>query len=168
MTQFEEMQIRFEIVKEARSWLYTPHRNGGVTKGKNGGVDCGTFIFHVFNRLGFIKPEDVDKLPKNYRIDWFHHATEEWYQGFMARHVGQLVPGICVPTEMQKMGNIVMMRPKQMSKVFCHGGIITGWPQVVHVKPPCCCESDIRKHRYFMNSEIIIFDPLVRPDCSEK
>ena len=155
--RYTEEGLRYAIVREARSWVYTPFHVKGRVKGRQGGVDCGTFLLEVFERVGIIGPEDEGV----YGGDWFAHATDEWYEFKVLRHCMKVIEANCLATREVKPGNVILVKIEERSKVFCHGAIVTGWPRVVHAKPPCVAEVCTRSSYHFTRRHIVVFDPVI-------
>ena len=112
---------RAGVVAEARSWLGTPYHHMGRVKG--GGCDCLTFVAEVYERSGVLPHIDVGF----YRPDFMKHRGEERYlEGCLAHGVEVAAP---------QPGDIALFRPRRWSLVFCHSGIVTDWPEIIHAAP---------------------------------
>jgi cell wall-associated NlpC family hydrolase len=117
-----EMWWRWQIVKEAMSWVGTPyHEQGDV---KRTGVDCGMILVRVFVDAGLVEPFD----PRPYTPDFMMHHLEERYIGIVeacgAVEIGR-DPGA---------GDIAMWRH---GHVWSHGAIVLQWPKIIHAFALC-------------------------------
>lgn len=119
---------RAAVVAEARRWIGTPYHHLGDVLGA--GVDCGMLLVRVYVDTGVVPPFD----PRPYSPQWHLHRDDERYLGFL------LERGIEV-TEPQP-GDIMVWK---IGRSFAHGGIVVGWPLVVHAYQPegRVVESDI-------------------------
>jgi len=66
---------RNRVVEAALSWVGTPYRQLGYTKGPQGAVDCSMLLVAAFVEAGVFQPFD----PRPYSPIWFLHKTEERY-----------------------------------------------------------------------------------------
>ena len=110
-----EAMERAAVVKEALSWLRTPHLHEARVKGA--GVDCGTLLLEVFERVGLIPHTEISHLPH----DWHMHQSEEIYLG----HVETWAH----PVETPGPGDIALYR---IGRCISHGAIVVQWPQIIH------------------------------------
>ncbi|KHN68719.1 hypothetical protein AV645_07020 [Acinetobacter calcoaceticus] len=105
-----------EAVQEALTWLGTPYHHQGRVKGV--GVDCGTLICEVYEKVGLMDHLD----PRPYPPDWHLHQMEQRYL--------ELILGVCDPVEgSPQPGDIVLYN---FGKCISHGAIVIEWPQVIH------------------------------------
>ncbi|WP_159137712.1 C40 family peptidase [Acinetobacter pittii] len=105
-----------EAVQEALTWLGTPYHHQGRVKGV--GVDCGTLICEVFEKVGLMDHLD----PRPYPPDWHMHQMGQRYL--------ELILGVCDAIEgPPQPGDIVLY---QFGKCISHGAIVMEWPQVIH------------------------------------
>lgn len=113
MTIEEEREA---VVAEARGWIGTPYHHGAHVK--HAGASCAWLIAEVYNRA--IKTEfSVIEYPEQ----WFLNSkTELYFDGLRAQ-------GFVETTEKDK-ANIIISR--LIYNLYCHGGIITKWPSVIH------------------------------------
>ncbi|WP_198078818.1 C40 family peptidase [Acinetobacter calcoaceticus] len=110
------MKKNEEAVKEALTWLDTPYHHQGRVKGV--GVDCGTLICEVYEKVGLMDHLD----PRPYPPDWHLHQMEQRYL--------ELILGVCDPVEgPPQAGDIVLYN---FGKCISHGAIVIEWPQVIH------------------------------------
>lgn len=86
------MQIRNQIIEEARTWLGTPYHHCADVKGA--GVDCLMLLVRVYAKLGLID-QSID--PRPYSPQWHLHRGDELYmQGVLgsgAAETGAPRPG---------------------------------------------------------------------------
>lgn len=106
---------REQVIKEARTWLGTPHHNHACVKGA--GVDCGQFPIAVYEAAGIIPHIDVPPYPPDFHL----HNDKEWY----LETVLQFGQEIDTP----KCGDFVLYK---IGRVFSHGGIVIKWPLIIH------------------------------------
>ena len=109
---------RAAVIAEARSWLGTPYRPAQRVKGREGGVDCLTFVVEVFERVGVIPHYRVPFYPQ----DWHLHRDDERYLAGVLEHARE----IAGPPDP---GDVVLFR---IGRCFAHGGIVTAWPMLIH------------------------------------
>jgi cell wall-associated NlpC family hydrolase len=109
---------RGRLVAEALSWIGTPYRPAQRVKGRDGGVDCLTFVVEVFERAGIIGGYQVPYYPQ----DWHLHRDDERYLAGVLEYARE-IEGPPEP------GDIALFR---FGRCFAHGGIVTQWPMVVH------------------------------------
>ena len=119
-------ELRLKVVVEARSWLGTPYRDGARVKGA--GADCGTLLLEVFKNAGVIPHYD----PGYYAPQHHLHSAEEDYLGHVLNFAHEIPgpPGL---------GDVVMFR---FGRCYSHGGIVIGWPRIVHTMRPSGCVID--------------------------
>lgn len=110
-----EAAQRQAVVDEARSWIGTSYHHEGDVKGA--GVDCGMLLVRVFVDLGLVPPFD----PRPYPPDWMMHRSEERYLGFVLDRAAEV--------ETPAPGDVALWRH---GRSFSHGGIVVGWPLLVH------------------------------------
>jgi len=113
--------VRAAIVAEAMSWLGTPYVSNGLVKGS--GTDCAMLLIGVYGNCGLI-PKEYD--PRPYPAQWHLHRNVEQYMNHVLRFA-QEVPG--PPERAPLPGDMVMFK---LGRVFSHGGIIIGWPNIIH------------------------------------
>ena len=107
---------RQAVVAEALSWQGTPYHHAARIKGA--GVDCAMLPAEVYRAVGLIPEFAVEDYPP----DWHLHRDAERYLDIVARHATE-VPAPTGP------GDFVLYR---WGRCFAHGGIVTGWPRIVH------------------------------------
>lgn len=105
-----------QAVKEALTWLGTPYHHQGRVKGV--GVDCGTLICEVYEKVGLMDYLD----PRPYPPDWHMHQMGERYLD----HIQNVCFEIEGPPEP---GDIVLYK---IGKCVSHGAIVVEWPQIIH------------------------------------
>ncbi|MFW1875233.1 hypothetical protein ACG9XQ_18075, partial [Acinetobacter baumannii] len=85
---------------------------------KGVGVDCGTLICEVYEKVGLMDHLD----PRPYPPDWHMHQMGPRYL--------ELILGVCDPVEgPPQPGDIVLYH---FGKCSSHGAIVTEWPHVIH------------------------------------
>jgi cell wall-associated NlpC family hydrolase len=146
---------RQELVAEARSWIGTKYVHGARVKG--GGVDCASFIAEVLIAAGLADREDLGV----YSHDWFHHSQDEKYMLRLVRHAPLTLEAVAYRSLAVKPGNIVLTKAAR-SKLYNHGGVITGWPLVVHATLPEVAEVDASRDPMWAFQQIAIFDPFAK------
>lgn len=110
----EEAQ-RARVVAEARSWLGTPYRQLGDTKGAS--IDCAMLLVRCWVDAGVFKPFD----PRPYPPEWHMHKSEERYLAWMEA----LACEVAVP----RPGDIALYR---YGLCFSHGGVMVTPTRLVH------------------------------------
>lgn len=104
-----------EAVKEALTWLETPYHHQGRIKGV--GVDCGTLICEVFEKVGLMDHLD----PRPYPQDWHLHQLGERYL--------EHVKSVCFEVDEPQPGDVVLYK---IGLCVSHGGIVIDWPLIIH------------------------------------
>ena len=112
----EALELRWRVVEEARTWIGTPFHSGGRLK--RVGVDCGQLPLLVYETVGVIPHFDPGYYPPDYHL----HHSEEWYL-LLVREFGKPIPGP------PRMGDFALWK---FGRCYSHGGIVTGWPKVIH------------------------------------
>ena len=115
MTDTLELAQRAAVVAEAESWVGTPYRQLGATKGV--AVDCGMLLVRAWVDAGIFEPFD----PRPYPPEWHLHKPEERY----LRWVETMAEEVAVPQP----GDIVLF---QFGRCFSHGGIMVAAERLVH------------------------------------
>jgi cell wall-associated NlpC family hydrolase len=110
--------LRARVVAEAESWLGTPYRAAQRVKGREGGVDCLTFVVEVYERAQVIPHYEVTFYPPDWHL---HRSVERYLEGVL-----ECAREIAGPPEP---GDIVLFR---YGRCFAHGGIVTHWPRLIH------------------------------------
>ena len=118
----DEQIQRARVVQAAREWLGTPYHHRGAIRGV--GTDCGMSLIKVFAQAGVIQEFD----PGPYPMDWMLHQGEERYLGIVER--------FAKPTDKPKPGDIALFK---FGRCISHGGIIVGWPEIVHAYKEAGC-----------------------------
>ncbi len=110
------MSKNIEAVQEALTWLGTPYHHQGRVKGV--GVDCGTLICEVYEKVGLMDHLD----PRPYPPDWHMHQMGERY----LKHIRSVCFEVDGPPEP---GDIVLYK---IGKCVSHGAIVVEWPTIIH------------------------------------
>jgi cell wall-associated NlpC family hydrolase len=156
-------ELRQRIVEEARSFLGTPCRSGGLVKGVNGGVDCGSFVYLVLKNCGLLSEEFIAAYPS----DWWMHTSEERYLLRMLRYGQKMLETVGYPTFHAQPGDVVIARAAG-SRVYNHGGIVTDWPHAIHAKVPMVCETTITRDCIWSHCDLAWFDVASRVEEAER
>ncbi|WP_151765199.1 NlpC/P60 family protein [Acinetobacter soli] len=110
------MTKNLEAVAEAMTWLGTPYHHQGRVKGV--GVDCGTLICEVYEKVGLMDHLD----PRPYPPDWHMHQMGERYL--------EHIKSVCDEVEgSPQPGDIVLYK---IGKCVSHGAIVVEWPTIIH------------------------------------
>lgn len=120
-----EDTLRQSVVEEAKTWQWTPSRHRGMVKGKEGGVDCGTLIFCVFNACGLL----TGSIPGNYSPQWWAHRENEMYLDEVKKYCDEKPD---LPERTPKPGDVILF---QFGRSQGHGCIVLEYPFCVHVHP---------------------------------
>jgi cell wall-associated NlpC family hydrolase len=132
MTDHQEK--RRAVVNEARTWIKTPYHHMGRVKGKDGGIDCATFLLEVYERAGLIEHIETG----NYSPDWYLHRDEEkyleWILRFGVRVDHDWIGGrdeflsVAIASE-PLLADVILFR---FGRCIAHGAIVTEWPMIIH------------------------------------
>jgi cell wall-associated NlpC family hydrolase len=115
MTDASEAELRERLVAEALSWVGTPYRQLGATKGV--AIDCSMLLVRVMIDAGIVEEFD----PRPYPPNWFLHRDDERYVDWMGT--------IAAEVETPKPGDIVLFR---MGRAFAHSGFIVDDDHLLH------------------------------------
>jgi len=115
MTNAKEAAQRAEIVRQAVSWVGTPYRQWGASKGN--AVDCGMLLVRCWIDAGVF--EEFDTRP--YPPEWHLHKPEQIY----LRWVETMAEEVAAP----QAGDIALF---QFGRCFSHGGIMVSPTRLVH------------------------------------
>jgi cell wall-associated NlpC family hydrolase len=115
MDEAAEADMRRRIVWEAMSWVGTPYRQMGCTKGVS--VDCSMLIARVLIEAGLVEEFD----PRPYPPLWFFHRNDERYMDWVLRTARE--------TSTPQPGDIILIK---FGRAFAHSGFIIGQDQIVH------------------------------------
>jgi cell wall-associated NlpC family hydrolase len=111
-----EQEQRAAVVKEALSWLGTPHHHHARVKGA--GVDCGLILAEVYHAAGVAPAID----PGDYVHDWHLHRDEPIYLRTLEQYASK-IEGLPQP------GDIALFR---YGRSPSHGAIVIEWPTILH------------------------------------
>lgn len=114
------VELRGQIVAEARFWLKTPYHHRARVLGA--GVDCLMLIVAAYTAAGIL-PETLE-IP-DYPPDLMFHRDDSRYL--------DAVLDYCVEVESPRSGDLVMWK---FGRTWSHGGIVTGWPMLIHAYAP--------------------------------
>jgi cell wall-associated NlpC family hydrolase len=143
ITPESEARQRAAVVAEARSWVGTPYRQLGYTKGPTGAVDCSMLLVAAWVGSGVVEPFD----PRPYPPEWHLHRSEERYLAWMQ--------AVAVEVPAPRVGDVAIYR---FGRCFSHGGVVVSPTRIVHAFLKCgmCLESELddpdlvrRPTRYF-------------------
>jgi cell wall-associated NlpC family hydrolase len=115
LTEEREVELRARIIAEALSWVGTPYRQLGATKGV--AVDCSMLLVRAMIDAGIVEEFD----PRPYPPAWFLHREDERYIDWLA--------AVAVEVDTPKPGDIIAMK---MGRAFAHSGFIVDAEHVVH------------------------------------
>lgn len=102
------MNMRAQVVAEARAWLKTPYHHLASVKGA--GVDCAMLVVAVYKAVGLV-PADLD--PRPYAPDWHLHRGEEKFLGWLQR--------FGTPVERPRPGDVAVWK---FGRTYSHGAIV--------------------------------------------
>lgn len=105
------------IVKEAYTWLGTPHVNQAKVKGK--GVDCGMLLIACLEDAGYV-PKGTIKV-ETYSNEWHLHHSSEWFLHIVERY--------CDKVDDLQEGDFLLYR---YGRCVSHGAIYVGGGYVIH------------------------------------
>lgn len=133
---------RQAVVTEALSWATpaTPYHHLGRIKGPQGGVDCGMYLYEVWNRALPLNPFEI--MP--YNPQWHFHRNGEQYVDYLLLRTNEMpIPPERVPLP----ADIVVWR---FGRTFSHGAIVVEWPKVVHAffQTKCVTVTDVSRAKY--------------------
>ena len=107
------------IVKEAYTWLGTPHVNQAKVKGK--GIDCGMLIIACAEGAGLIEKDSI-KIPP-YSNEWQLHHSEEWFLRVVETYCKK------IPMDEIQPGDFLLYR---FGRCVSHGAVYVGDGRVIH------------------------------------
>lgn len=107
------------IVKEAYTWLGTPHVNQAKVKGY--GVDCGMLLIACLEGAGYVEKDKI-KIPP-YSNEWHLHHSEEWFLHVVERYCAE------IPLEDIQPGDFLLYK---FGRCVSHGGIYVGDNHIIH------------------------------------
>lgn len=107
------------IVKEAYTWLGTPHINQAKVKGR--GVDCGMLLIACLEGAGVIKKDSIEIPP--YSNEWHLHHGDEWFLNVVEAHCKE------VPLADIQPGDFLLY---QFGRCVSHGAVYVGNGRVIH------------------------------------
>jgi len=126
------MSAREATIAAVKTWIGTPYHHRAKLKGY--GVDCGQLIIAAFAEAGHIEDFETG----DYTCDWHLHRSQEKYLSFVERHLVRVDDSedlsvderlILDPNWTIAPGDVVVFR---VGRTFSHGGVCTGWPNMVH------------------------------------
>lgn len=117
LTPGREARLRAAVVAAARSWIGTPYRQLGFTKGPAGAVDCSMLLVAAYVEAGVYPPFD----PRPYPANWYLHHGEERYLGWLTT--------VAREVEVAQPGDIVCWL---FGRCFSHSAILVDAATVVH------------------------------------
>nr|DAG49940.1 MAG TPA: cell wall peptidase [Bacteriophage sp.] len=107
------------IVKEAYTWLGTPHVNMGKVKGV--GVDCGMLLICVLEGAGLV-PRDSIKV-KPYSNMWYLSHSNGWFVSTVEKYCDR------VPADNMAPGAFLLYK---YGRCVSHGAIYVGGGELIH------------------------------------
>lgn len=138
ITPQAEAAQRASVIAEAKTWIGTPYRQLGDSKGAS--IDCSMLLVRCLVDAGIFEPFD----PRPYPPNWHLHKKEEKYIAWMDT--------IAVETQQPKAGDIVLFKYGQC---FSHSGLMITPTRVVHayVHWGFAAESEITEVELFNRHE---------------
>lgn len=129
LTEAREAALRARLIAEALTWVGTPYRQLGATKGV--AVDCAMLLVRAVIDAGIVAPFD----PRPYPPLWFLHRSDERYIDWLGV--------VACPTETPRAGDIVAL---QIGRAFAHSGFLIDEAHIVHAfaEDRCCNVSPLR------------------------
>lgn len=129
LTPEREAELRARVIAEALSWVGTPYRQLGATKGA--AVDCSMLLVRAVIDAGIVEEFD----PRPYPPLWFMHQNDERYVNWLEV--------MCAPVLVPQPGDIVAVR---FGRAFAHSGLIIDSEHLVHAfaQEGICCVSPLR------------------------
>jgi len=115
LTAEKEVELRKAFIQEALTWVGTPYRQLGATKGV--AVDCSMLLVRASIDSGIMEEWD----PRPYPPLWFLHRDDERYLKWIEM--------FAKPTEQFRAGDIVAIR---FGRAFAHSGILVDSEHLVH------------------------------------
>jgi cell wall-associated NlpC family hydrolase len=112
-----ERQQRAAFIAAALSWVGTPYRQLGYTKGPKGAVDCSMLLVGALVEGRVFEPFD----PRPYSPNWFLARSEEKYLAWLDT--------IGAPTTNPKPGDVIVYK---MGRCYAHSAIIVDDRVMVH------------------------------------
>jgi cell wall-associated NlpC family hydrolase len=154
MTPQEIAEGRARMVEEARSWIGTPYRVGGMVKGA--GCCCGSLVLAVFQACGRALGEKFGVASS----DCWQHWKEEQYQFRLMKHAVKIAEALTRPGAASAAlpGCIALVRVGS-NRCYNHAGIVTEWPMVVHSVFPEVAEVNASRHPLWAYRHVAVFDP---------
>lgn len=107
------------IVKEAYTWLGTPHVNQAKVKGK--GVDCGMLLIACLENVGYIEKGAIQVEP--YSNEWHLHHSTELFLTVVEKYCDE------VPMADIQPGDFLLYK---YGRCVSHGGIYVGYNHIIH------------------------------------
>jgi cell wall-associated NlpC family hydrolase len=115
LTPAREAALRVAVVAEATSWVGTPYRQLGATKGI--AVDCSMHVALTLIEAGVFEPFD----PRPYPPLWFLHREDERYLDWLQATADV----VAVPQP----GDVISVK---FGRAYAHSGIVISDSQLVH------------------------------------
>ena len=109
------------LVKEAYTWLGTPHVNQAKVKGI--GVDCGMLLIACLEGAGYVEKDSI-KIPP-YSNEWHLHHSAEWFLRIVERYCEK------VPLEDLEPGDFLLYK---FGRCVSHGVVYVGDGRVIHAQ----------------------------------
>lgn len=150
------MELREQIVAEARSWIGTPYHPNAQRK--KAGCSCATFIYAVMLECNLVPQEQIG----NYSNDWFLHIREDIYTKRLMRLLRyNSEPELKMTYRRPEIqpGCILLLKASN-ARYNNHGGVVTQWPWLVHGISPAVEEIDASSHSMWSFKQVMVFDPV--------
>ncbi len=108
-----------KLIKEAYTWLGTPHKNYAKVKGV--GVDCGMLLIGALEGAGLVEKNLNKNTPST--NEWHLHHSEEWFKNYMEKYCEE------VSADDMQAGDFLLY---QFGRCCSHGAIYVGDNLVIH------------------------------------
>lgn len=132
------IELRDQVVTEARTWLKTPWHHAARMKGA--GVDCAYFLVRTFAAAGLIPDLKLGYYPP----DWHLHQDRPRFLEVLAKYAD--------PLERDPLpGDVAMFK---FGRHAAHGSIVVKWPLVIHA--------------YMTERAVVLSDVERNPDLVER
>jgi cell wall-associated NlpC family hydrolase len=129
-----EVALRAKLVAEALTWVGTPYRQLGATKGI--AVDCSMLLVRAMIDAGIVEEFD----PRPYPPAWFLHRDDERYIDWMAT--------VAVEVSTPQPGDVDVMK---IGRAFAHSGYIVDADHIVHAfADEKVCNLSPRRHPFLL------------------
>ena len=137
---------REAVVAEAKTWIGTPYKGWSCCKGA--GVDCGQLMYGVYHNVGLVPT--ISNLPKDYPLFIGLHRASTEYVDLVLTHFREI-------TEAEVLSGDLVVWKLTGSMSFCHGAIVTAWPDFIHAFGTQVKQGNGKTRLRFLKSEKLFF-----------